>query len=354
MENKFDITTLTNSELKDSIQKLGEKPFRAKQISEWLWQKGASSFDEMTSLSKNLREKLELNFKIPAIKIAQIQKSSDGTMKLAFELVDGEFVESVLIPDRDASTEAPNRATACISTQVGCKLGCAFCATGKMKFRRNLTSYEIFRQVVSLKSLANDNFSVDLSNIVLMGMGEPLLNYDNTLDAIDIITSPKGFAMSPRRITLSTIGVPNAIRKLADEKVRFNLAVSIHTATNLKRSALMPFNKTAPLENLAEAVEYFHEKTGSRVTFEYLILKNFNDSLKDAETFAKFCRIVPCKVNIIDYNPTENSQFEKTTPARLRSFAELLEGKNMIVNVRRSRGDDIAAACGQLANKKNN
>ncbi|MBE9467908.1 MAG: 23S rRNA (adenine(2503)-C(2))-methyltransferase RlmN [Bacteroidetes bacterium] len=320
-----------------------EKAFRAKQVYEWLWQKHASSFDEMTNISKEIRSLLKQNFSLSQIKIKNLQKSSDKTIKTAFELSDGNIIEGVLIP-------AQNRATACISSQVGCKLGCKFCATGHLGYTRNLTVAEIYDQVVIIKQQAEES-DLHFSNIVLMGMGEPLLNYDNVMSAIKLITSKQGLAMSNSRITLSTSGINKMIKKLADDNVRFNLAVSLHSANNDKRSQLMPVNKTNPLNELAQALKYFNEKTQSRITFEYLLIKDINDGMNDAKELAIFCKNVPCKINIIEYNPIDSNSFKRSTKEKTDAFVNYLENKNIIVNIRRSRGKDIDAACGQLANK---
>jgi 23S rRNA (adenine2503-C2)-methyltransferase len=253
-------------------------------------------------------------------------------------------VEGVLIP-------TPNRMTACISSQVGCSLTCKFCATGKLERLRNLNADEIYDQVVLIKNQAEEKYKTPLSNIVYMGMGEPLLNYKNVMDSIQKITSPEGLNMSPQRITVSTAGVSKMIMKLADDGAKFNLALSLHAANDKKRNYIMPINESNSLEALAEALKYFYEKTETRVTYEYIAFKDFNDSLEDAKELAAFCKHIPCKVNIIEYNPIDDGEFQQTTNERLDAFAKFLENKNIIVNVRRSRGKDIDAACGQLANK---
>ena len=341
---KKDIRSLTFEALTEFFVELGEKAFRAKQVYEWIWKKGARSFKEMTNLSKPTRAILAENFIINTIKIAGAQQSSDGTVKFAFELHDGKIVEGVMIP-------APGRMTACISSQVGCNVGCSFCATGKLGFMRNLSVGEIFDQVVEI-SRRSEETGQKLTNIVMMGMGEPLLNYDNVIKAIDRITAPDGWGMSPRRITLSTSGIVRKIKQLADEKVRFNLAVSLHAANDKSRSDIMRINDTYPLEELGEALVYFHEKTGSRVTFEYLMLNGINDSLEDAKQLAQYCKQLPVKINLIEYNATDDPRFAKSEEKRTNAFVSYLESKNLIVNLRRSKGEDIDAACGQLANKQ--
>lgn len=344
MTDKVNIRNLSFEELKSSILGLGEKSFRAKQIVEWLWQKDARSFEEMSNLPKNLREKLSEIFSIDHILIKDEQISSDKTIKCAFSVRDEFVVEGVLIP-------TSKRMTACISSQIGCSLACKFCATGKLKLMRNLTPGEIVDQVVHLKSLAEEKYSTNLSNIVYMGMGEPLLNYKNTIRSIDWITSEDGLGMSPKRITVSTAGIAKMIIKLGEDQVKFNLALSLHAANDKKRNHIMEINESNNIDSLKEALIYFHQKTGSRVTFEYIIFKDFNDSLTDAQELAEFAKCVPCKINIIEYNPIDNGEFQKASSEKVSAFASFLEDRNMVVNIRRSRGKDIDAACGQLANK---
>jgi len=345
LDNKQDILTLSEDEIKDFLTKTGEKAFRAKQIYEWLWKKPVSSFEKMTNLSKDLRNLLNENFVIQAVEIDDLQISKDKTIKLAFKLSDGALVEGVLIPSED-------RSTACISSQVGCNLGCEFCATGKLGLMRNLSVGEIFHQVVEIMNLAKEKYNLPLTNIVLMGMGEPLLNYENVLKAMEMVSSEKGLQMSPQRVTLSTVGLPRMIKKLADDKVRFNLAISLHSANDKKRSSFMPVNNRNNLGELSESIKYFNEKTGQRVTFEYLLMEGLNDSLTDAKELAEYCKQFPVKINIIEYNSTGDKRFKKSSNEAFDQFVTFLKGRNMIVNVRRSRGMDIAAACGQLAGKK--
>jgi 23S rRNA (adenine2503-C2)-methyltransferase len=342
--NLVDIRTLALPQLTEAMQAVGEKSFRAKQIYEWLWQKSARSFDEMTNLSKPLREMLQKNFVINGITTNHSQFSNDGTIKNRFELYDGFFVEGVLIP-------TDSRTTACVSSQVGCSLTCKFCATGKLKRERNLTAAEIYDQVAIIKKQSEQNFERNLSNIVYMGMGEPLLNYKNVMESIEKITSPQGLGMSAQRITLSTAGIAKMIKQLADDDVKFNLALSLHAANDDKRNQIMPINETNTLEALADALRYFYEKTRTRITYEYIVFNNFNDTLQDARELADFCKIVPCKVNLIEYNTIGDGAFENTAIDRLHDFAQYLDQRNIIVNIRRSRGKDIDAACGQLANK---
>lgn len=344
MSTKKDIRALTEAEIIDVLKQKGEAAFRAKQIYEWLWKKTAHSFDDMSNLSKPLREWLKENYTINAVHISDMQVSNDRTIKCAMQLADHNVVESVLIP-------TTTRMTACISSQVGCSLTCKFCATGKLKRLRNLNADEIYDQVALVKNLAETKYNQALTNIVYMGMGEPLLNYAEMLRSVDRITSPNGLGMSPSRITVSTAGIAKMIMKLGDDQVKFNLALSLHAANDEKRNQIMPINETNSLDNLEEALNYFYDKTGSRVTFEYIVFKDFNDGIQDARELADFCRKTTAKVNIIEYNPIEDGEFKQTTPERLDAFVKHLESKGIIVNVRRSRGKDIDAACGQLVNK---
>ncbi len=344
MQAKKDIRALTEAQLTDILKEKGEAKFRAKQVYEWLWKKTAHNFDDMSNLSKPLRDWLKENFVINAVAVSDMQVSSDRTIKCAMRLVDGNVVESVLIPTK-------TRMTACISSQVGCSLTCKFCATGKLKRLRNLNADEIYDQVALVKNLAETKYDQALTNIVYMGMGEPLLNYAEMIRSVDRITSPDGLNMSPSRITVSTAGIAKMIMKLGDDQVKFNLALSLHAANDEKRNHIMPINESNSLANLEEALNYFYEKTGSRVTFEYIVFKDFNDGIQDARELADFCRRTTAKVNIIEYNPIDDGEFKQTTPERLEAFVKHLESKGVIVNVRRSRGKDIDAACGQLVNK---
>jgi len=339
-----DIRNLSLESLTEFFVTKNEKPFRAKQVWEWLWKKSARSFAEMTNLSKATREMLEEEFVLRPVATADEQISADGTIKSAFKLHDEHIVEGVLIP-------TTSRMTACISSQVGCSLSCKFCATGRLDRLRNLDAGEIYDQVVAIRNQAESNYGKGLSNIVYMGMGEPLLNYRNMLQSIDYITSEKGLGMSPTRITVSTAGIAKMIKKLGDDGVKFNLALSLHAANDEKRNRIMPINEQNSLQALAEALQYFHDKTGTRVTFEYIIFKNFNDTLVDARELAAYCKNLPVKVNIIEYNPIDGGEFLQADPDKVDAFVAYLESKNIIVNVRRSRGKDIDAACGQLANK---
>lgn len=344
MTKKSNIRELDLPALEEKLTELGEKKFRARQVYQWLWQKDAGSFEEMTNLSKSLRELLEENFSIDKISIKDEQVSTDRTVKCAFSVNNGQIIEGVLIP-------TSKRMTACISSQIGCSLACKFCATGKLKLMRNLSAGEIVDQVVYLRDQAEERYGTPLSNIVYMGMGEPLLNYKNVLRSTEILTSESGLGMSPKRITVSTAGIAKMIKKLGDDEVKFNLALSLHAANDAKRSHIMEINDSNNLEALADALKYFHEKTGSRITFEYIIFDKFNDSIEDAQELAEFAKCVPCKINIIEYNAIDNGEFQQASRSKVDAFAAYLESKNMIVNIRRSRGKDIDAACGQLANK---
>lgn len=343
MTEKKNIRDISLTELSQFLTDNGEKAFRAKQIWQWIWQRGVTTFDEMSNLSKTTRELLDSNYLFDTLTSHQVQTASDGTTKTVWRLPDGNLIESVLIPGYD-------KFTVCVSSQVGCKLGCRFCATGTLGFKRNLTAGEIFDQVVAAKKAAEEQEQT-LSNIVFMGMGEPLLNYENVLTAIDRITAEEGLAMSPYRITLSTAGIPEMIRRLADDNVRFNLAVSLHSANEETRSKLMPVNKAYSLADIAESLKYFVEKTGTRPTFEYLLLKGVNDTLDDAKALALYCRQFPIKINIIEYNAVKDSEFRHTPEKQRDEFIKFLESRNMVVNLRRSKGKDIDAACGQLAAK---
>lgn len=338
------IRDLLLNEIEEYIIEIGEKKFRAKQIYEWLWQKSADDFSGMTNVNKSLRGKLEDKFDIFRPVIIYKQKSRDNTIKVGFKLSDEQIIEGVLIP-------VDNRITACISSQVGCNLGCKFCATAKLGFTRNLYAGEIADQVQLLNDMSKKEFNAHLSNIVLMGMGEPLLNYKNVVRSVEIITGKDGLAFSPQRVTLSTIGLPKMIKKLADDNLKINLAISLHSASNKIRSDIMPVNKSDSLEDLSQSMVYFNEKTGKRITIEYLLLKGINDSITDAEELAQFCKSFPVKLNIIEYNPSGDKRFQKSDEKELDAFVTFLKSKNLIVNIRRSRGKDIDAACGQLAGK---
>ena len=341
---KKDIRALTKEQLREFFVKQGDKAFRGNQVYEWLWSKSAHTFEDMTNISIETRQMLEVHFVINHIQVDTMQRSSDGTVKNAVKLHDGLIVESVLIP-----TET--RTTACVSSQVGCSLDCKFCATSRLKRMRNLNPDEIYDQVVAIDRESKLYFNRPLSNIVFMGMGEPLMNYNNVIKAIDKITSPEGLGMSPKRIVVSTSGVPKIIKKMADDQVKFNLAVSLHSAIDAVRTSIMPFNETFPLKDLKEALEYWYEKTERKITYEYIVWGGINDRTEDIEALVQFCKYVPCKVNIIEYNPIDDGAFQQASNAAIDNYIQELERNRIVVNVRRSRGKDIDAACGQLANK---
>ncbi|MCU0352895.1 MAG: 23S rRNA (adenine(2503)-C(2))-methyltransferase RlmN [Cytophagales bacterium] len=339
-----DIRKLDLAALKQFLAAQGEPAFRAKQIQEWLWKKSATDFDQMTNLSVPLRNLLKDSFVINAIAVDKTQVSSDQTIKSAFRLHDGHLIEGVLIP-------ADDRMTACVSSQVGCSLTCKFCATGYMDRKRNLDAAEIYDQVVAIRNQAEAHYQTPLTNIVYMGMGEPLLNYANVLESVDRITSPDGLGMAPKRITVSTAGIAKMIKKLGDDEVKFRLALSLHAANDTKRDQIMPINESNTLEALREALKYFYKKTGTRVTYEYIVFHHFNDTLQDAQELYEFTKHTPCKVNIIEYNPIAEAQFQNAEGDKIAQFGRFLEDKGVTVNIRRSRGKDIDAACGQLAGK---
>lgn len=343
-KEKKDVRALTREQLRDFFVANGDKAFRGNQVYEWLWQKAAYSFDVMTSLSIETRTMLAANFVINHIKVDQMQRSSDGTIKNAVRLHDDLIVESVLIPTK-------SRTTACVSSQVGCSLDCRFCATSRLKRMRNLNPDEIYDQVVAIDNESRLYFDRPLSNIVFMGMGEPLMNYNNVLKAIEKITSKDGLGMSPKRITVSTSGVPKLIKKMADDEVRFKLAVSLHSAIDEIRTSIMPFNAKFTLSDLRESLQYWYEKTKSRITYEYVVWEGINDTQKDVDALVTFCRFAPSKVNLIEYNPIDDGEFKQASNAAIDLYVTTLEKHNIVVTVRRSRGKDIDAACGQLANK---
>ncbi len=344
MKEKIDIRNISVEDLCAFSAEHKLPKFRAGQIEEWLWKKRATSFDEMTSLSKDMRNLFGEHFCINPVKIHKGERSIDGTIKYSLQLHDKLLVEGVLIPSK-------KRITACISSQVGCSLDCAFCATGTLKLERNLTAAEIYDQVFILNEESVSNFGKSLSNIVYMGMGEPLLNYNNMLESIRLITTEKGMGMSPKRITVSTAGIAKMIMKLADDKVRFNLAISLHSSNDETRSKLMSLNDSVPLQELRDAIRYFYDETNSRITYEYILFKGINDNVNDAKGLANFCKVSPCKINLIEYNTVDDFPYEKSTNKVTENFISYLEEKNLIVNLRKSKGKDINAACGQLVNK---
>src|SRR5579859_6046831 len=341
---KRDIRKLKPDELKKFFTDHGDRAFRAVQVDEWLWRKSAKSFDQMTNLSVATRTLLKEHFAINHIHVDNMQRSADGTIKNAVTLHDGLIVESVLIP-------AEKRITACVSSQVGCSLACKFCATARLKRQRNLSADEIYDQVAAIKEQAEFFFNRPLTNIVFMGMGEPLLNYSNVIAAIDKVTSPKGLGMAMKRITVSTVGIAKMIIKMADDGVKFNLAVSLHAALDKTRSSIMPINDSNPLNELADALRYWYEKTKRKVTYEYVVWQGINDTEEHARALLKFCQVIPSKVNLIEYNPIDDGEFKQADDKVLTMYMDLLERNGITTRIRKSRGKDIDAACGQLANK---
>lgn len=342
---KPNIRTFSKEEIGEYLESIGEKKFRLQQIWEWLWQKHAFDFQSMSNLSKDLRTKLEEKFSFPSLSMDTTQHSEDGTIKSRFKTFDGHKVEGVLIPTEE-------RLTACVSSQIGCSLSCKFCATGYLDRKRNLNFDEIYDEVVLINHQAMAMREQKLTNIVFMGMGEPLLNYKHVLKAIERITAPDGLAMSPRRITVSTAGVAKMIKQLGDDQVKFKLALSLHAANDRKRNEIMPINETNDLSSLIDALNYFHKKTKNEITLEYILFDGFNDSPEDAAELIKVYRQVPADlVNIIEYNPIDFARFKKPTEEKTMAFMQILEKNRVNARLRRSRGKDIDAACGQLANK---
>lgn len=344
---KRDIRELSLDDIQEVLHSLGEPRFRANQIYNWLWKKGAREFDQMTNLSLTLREQLGELFTINCITEDLVQRSWDGTIKSRFTLHDGLKIESVLIPVPD-----DRRFTVCVSSQVGCSLSCKFCATGQMKRMRNLSAGEIYDQVKLVNEQCLEAFDHPLTNIVYMGMGEPLLNYSNVMKSIDFICSPEGMGLSARRVTLSTAGIAKMIKKLADDNSKVNLALSLHAADDVKRDEIMPINEQNNLSSLIEAIKYYYSITKNKVSFEYITFKGFNDSIRDAENLVRLCKHFPVLVNIIEYNPIDGVSFEKSDNLTIDAFASYLRENGIMVTVRKSRGKDIDAACGQLANKE--
>ncbi len=343
---KQDIRKVSLDAIREFLVTHHEKPFRAKQIYARIWKQSARNFDEMTEISLKLRELLHQYFELRAVAIHSEQQSNDGTIKVLFRLYDGNLVEGVLIP-------TDTRMTACISSQVGCSLACKFCATGYMDRKRNLEAGEIYDQVILIDKLAEKYYQKPLTNIVYMGMGEPLLNYANVLQSVHYLTSEEeGLNLSPKRITISTAGVAKMIRKLGDDQVKFNLALSLHAANDAKRNPIMEINETNSLAVLRDALKYYYARTKNKITYEYIIFQGVNDSPKDAEELYQFTKHVPSKVNIIEYNPISEADFVNASEDKFERFVQYLERKNVLVNVRRSRGKDIDAACGQLAIKQ--
>jgi 23S rRNA (adenine2503-C2)-methyltransferase len=338
---------LSKPELLAFLELHHQKKFVATQIWDWIWQKQANTIDDMSNLSKSLRSLLSEEFTLNKVQVHEKQVSNDGTIKSSFKLYDGNVVEGVLIP-------TDSRFTACVSSQVGCSLTCKFCATGQMDRKRNLEFDEIFDQVALINQQAENTYQKRLSNIVYMGMGEPLLNYKNVLKSIDYISSPEGLGMSPSRITVSTAGISKMIKQLGDDQVKFNLAISLHAANDVKRNEIMPINESNNLSILVDAIDYYYKATKNPITFEYILFNHFNDSEEDAKELVKLCRRVPAKINIIEYNPVANVSFIKPDDKRVDNFMDYLNANKINATIRRSRGKDIDAACGQLANKSKN
>lgn len=344
---KANIRQLQPKELEAVLIENGQPAFRSRQIWEWLWKKHARDFSEMTNLPVALRQQLNDKFSIRSLSFNVRSVSNDGTAKGGFTLEEGELTEGVLIPDND-------RITACISTQAGCPLNCAFCATGHLGFFRDLDAGEIFDQFYELNSWAVELYGKTISNVVLMGMGEPLLNFNETERFIRILSSAEGLEFSQRRITLSTAGIPDGIRKLADSGLQVTLALSLHSAIQEKREKLMPVAKKHDLKVLMDALIYYHRKTGNRITIEYLMLGGVTDSMEDLKELIRFCSHFATYINLIPYNPVPGLPFEPAEEKVLALFLQTLRGKRFIANSRKSRGQDIQAACGQLANELRN
>ena len=342
--NRTDIRSLSIENLCSTLSKSNFPAYRSKQIKNWARKIDVKSFEQMSNLPKDLVSYLDANFSLNKSKIISHQKSSDNTVKYAIQLYDGLVIESVLIPSND-------RLTACVSSQVGCSLDCNFCATSLLKRMRNLEYYEIFDQIMLLNKEANKIFNSSITNIVFMGMGEPLLNYKNVIKSINQISSNIGIGISNRKITLSTSGISKMIKKMADDGVKFNLAVSLHSAIEKTRNNIMPFSKSFPLKDLIESLDYWYKKTKRKITFEYLIWKEINDDFDHINALVKICKRIPSKVNLIEYNSTDNQKFESANVKWLNNYLNVLKDNKIPVSVRKSRGKDIDAACGQLANK---
>lgn len=339
-----DIRSGVKENIREYILSIGEPKYRAGQIEHCLWEKGVSSFEEMTELPLKLRARLAGDFDFYNATIERIQRSRDKTTKMLVRLHDGYFIETVIIP-------SDKKATACISSQIGCALGCRFCATSRLKYQRNLSVGEIYDQVKLSHSVVCNELGVRLSNLVFMGMGEPFLNYENVVIAIEKILMMKDLDLGPRKITISTAGISEKIKQLADDQINVELAVSLHSGNQEKRASIIPLAKKYPLKVLKPAVKYYCHKMNRKVTFEYLLLKDFNDQKEDTDSLHRFCRDIPCKVNLIPYNDTHFSDFKASADEQAVKFAGYLSEKGVNVRIRTRRGADIDAACGQLANK---
>ena len=342
--SKKDIRSLSLDQIKKFFLENGFKDYRGDQVYSWLWEKSAINFQQMTNLPKSIRSILEESFIVNHIRVHTIQKSKDGTIKNGIKLFDDLIVESVLIPTK-------KRITACISSQVGCSLNCKFCATARLKRMRNLNPDEIYDQVALISKQSKEYYNRSLTNIVFMGMGEPLMNYKNVIKAIKMITSKKGLGISARRIVVSTSGIPKMIKKMADENVKFKLAVSLHSAVDSIRTSIMPFNEKMNLSELKLALKYWYKKTKRIITYEYVVWKGINDTIEDANALVDFCKFAPSKVNLIQYNSIDDNKFSQASKDNIYLYQKILEENNINVTIRRSRGQDIDAACGQLANK---
>lgn len=334
----------TLNDLEEYLINLGLKPFRAKQIFKWLYEKRVDSFDQMSDISKDLKEQLNKDFIISSFKVVRKQESKDGTVKFLFELNDGALIESVLMVFDYGNS-------ACLSSEVGCNMGCSFCASGLLKKQRNLTAGEIVLQALTIqKYLDNDNRRLD--NIVVMGTGEPFDNYDNLMKGLSIINSPYGLEIGARHISISTCGLVPMIKKFADEKTQYNLAVSLHAANDELRNKLMPINKAYNLASLFEAIDYYESKSNRRITFEYLLIQGVNSNEKDADDLKKLLKGRNAYLNLIPYNEVKENEYKSTSPKETLTFYDYLKKRGLSVTLRQKRGDDIDAACGQLRAKE--
>ena len=338
---KENIKNYNLEELKEVLKELGEKPYRAEQIFKWIMQENVTSFDEMTNISIELRNKLKEKFDLHVFKILKKQVSKDGTKKYLFDVLDGNAIESVLM-------EYKHGFTICVSSQIGCKMGCKFCASTGVKFSRNLTAGEIVEQLLAIQRDENKK----ISNLVFMGIGEPLDNYDNVMQAIAILNNPKGINMGARHISISTSGLVPRIYELADKNIQCTLSISLHSANNEKRSQMMPVNNVYNIEELMKACKYYTEKTNKRISFEYALAKESNDNLADAKELVKLLRGMLCHVNLIPINKIENGKYSKSTNENILKFRDYLNEKGIVATIRRELGSDIDAACGQLRKKE--
>ena len=328
------------NELKEEFLKLGEKAYRAEQVFKWLYVDKVSSFDDMTNLSKELREKLKQEFSMHNFKILRKQESADGTKKYLFDILDDNAIETVLM-------EYHHGKSICVSTQVGCKMGCKFCASTGIKFARDLTSGEIVEQILAVERDEN----IRISNIVFMGIGEPLDNFDNVVNAIGIINNQKGLNIGARHISISTSGLVPKIYELADKNLQCTLSISLHATTDEKRSEMMPINKTYNIKELMKACKYYIDKTNRRISFEYALAKDNNDNLEDAVGLVKLLKGMLCHVNLIPINKIDSGKYTKSTNENIIKFRDYLNSKGIVATIRRELGSDIDAACGQLRKK---